>query len=257
VRALHSFLYEGQVSHARLDSVSHAFTYGLYMLYLDLDELPKLSLGPLFGVERARPLSFRRKDYLGASTGKSLDRVVRDKVEESLGRRPQGAIRMLTQVRSFGYAFNPVTFYYCFGRDEKLEAVAAEIINTPWKERHTYVLSAGGQGARASFAKAFHISPFQPMDQDYRWRFNAPGEELRVEMANQKDGRDVFHASLRLKRQPLTAKSLALAALHHPLIGWKVPFSIYFQALRLWVKRAPFYTHPTKIERRGDHAKLA
>jgi DUF1365 family protein len=247
-----SALFEGKVFHARSTPHPHSFTYGLYLLYLDLEELAELSLGPWFGLEKFRPLSFRRRDYLGGVG--DLKTSVLDRVESALGKRPAGPVRMLTQLRTLGYVFNPVTFYYCFAPDgENLEAVAAEITNTPWKERHTYVLAAEGKGARGEFQKAFHVSPFQPMAQRYRWAFTAPGETLKVDMVNEQEGRDVFRAGLKVQRKPLTSSALASVFFRYPLMGWKVPVAIYFQALRLWLKREPFYDHPQFEERRKHH----
>ena len=244
-----SAIYAGRVTHARRrsgGSKPHAFAYRLYMLYLDLDELPSLlaAPGPLragrFGL-----LSFARQDYLAGAP--SLAESARDRVERELGFRPAGPVRVLTHVRSLGYAFNPVSFYYCFAADgATLEAVVAEITNTPWKERHAYVLRATKGGAVASFEKRFHVSPFLPMEQRYRWAIGEPGEALRVEMVNEQGGEEVFRARLDLARAPLGAAALRRAALLSPLMAWKVHAAIYWQALRLWAKGTPFHAHPKK-----------
>lgn len=258
MRPTASALYEGRLTHARLEGPANTFTYGLYMLYLDLDELPSLALGPFFGQEKTRPLSFRRKDYLGGDSGLTLKEAVLREVAAHLGRRPEGPVRLLTQVRSFGYTFNPVSFYYCFAADGKeLEAVLAEITNTPWNERYRYVVEARDQKAHGAFPKAFHVSPFQPMEQFYRWDLTAPAADLRVNMVNERQGKPVFQASLIMERKPLTAASLNSAALRYPLMGWKVPFWIYAQALKLWLKRTPFYNHPSKVknERSVSHVQ--
>ena len=152
---------------------------------------------------------------------------------------------MLTQVRAFGYVFNPVSFYYCFDRDgESLRAVVAEITNTPWGERHRYVVRGTGAGAAARFPKAFHVSPFFPMTHTYDWTFAAPGERLAVGMTSEEDGRTVFQAGLTLARRPLSTGQLARVAVTLPLLGGLVHAAIYVQALRLWLKRAPFFPHP-------------
>jgi predicted NAD/FAD-binding protein/DUF1365 family protein len=221
-----SAIYEGTLSHAR-GAPPHAFAVDLRMLYLDLDELPTLRLGPW--------LSFRRRDYLG-DPARPLALAVADEVERQLGARPDGPIRALTQVRSLGYVFNPVTFYYCFDRRERVVAVAAEITNTPWSERHTYVVPRGG----GELDKRFHVSPFFPMSQRYRWKFSPPGDELTVEMENLEAERRTFRARLALRRRPLDRRAL----LTRPLMPWKVHASIYWQALRLFLKGAPFHGHP-------------
>jgi DUF1365 family protein len=240
----HSALYVGRVAHARRAPRPHAFRYGLYMLYLDLDELPALGLGWLFGVERPGLASFRRRDYLG-DPARPLREAVLDRVEAELGTRPTGPVRMLSQVRTLGYVFNPVTFYYCFAADGRsLEAVAAEITNTPWGELHTYVLRAVGDHAEASFAKAFHVSPFFPMEQRYHWRFSAPADELGVHMRSEQAGREVFRADLTLRRQPLERAGLARAVLRQPSMSASIHLAIYLQAFRLWCRRTPFFAHP-------------
>jgi hypothetical protein len=140
VTSLATAIYEGTIAHARRVPRAHAFSYRLYMLYLDLDEVPRL------GVR-----GFRREDILG-DPSRDLAAEVKDRVERELGFRPEGPVRLLTHVRSLGYVFNPVSFYYCFDRaGERLEAVVAEITNTPWGERHAYALRAGPAGVDAAF----------------------------------------------------------------------------------------------------------
>jgi DUF1365 family protein len=223
----------------------HSFRYGVYMLYLDLDELAGLSLFPVLGVERAAFSSFRRADYLGPAERPLKDAVL-DEVERALGKRPDGAVRLLTHVRTLGRAFNPVSFYYCFEASGGLSAVVAEITNTPWGERHAYVVPATSDTAAASFPKSFHVSPFLAMDHRYEWDLPAPTETLSVEMASEHAGREVFRARLGLVRHPLTRLALARRLALRPFMSLRVLAAIYLQALRLWRKRAPFYSHPEK-----------
>ena len=172
--------------------------------------------------------------------------AARDRVAAALGRRPAGPVRLLTHLRSLGYAFNPVSFYYCFAADGRtLEAVVAEITNTPWSERHAYVLPAAAGGAAAHLEKAFHVSPFFPMEQRYAWTFGVPGEALTVEMSNEEAGREVFRAHLALHRRAWSPRELWRATVRHPLMGWTVHAAIYLQAARLWLKRTPFHAHPS------------
>jgi len=235
VTSLASAIYSGTVAHARKAPRAHAFSYRMYMLYLDLGELPGLGLR-----------SFRRSDYLG-DPSRDLAAEVLDRVEAALGFRPAGPVRLLTHVRSLGYVFNPVSFYYCFDPDgETLRAVVSEITNTPWGERHAYVLPAGPQGADSSFDKAFHVSPFYPMEQTYRWSLGAPAGSLRVEMVNLEGGAEVFRAVLAMRRHAFSPAALRRATLLQPFMAWKVHAAIYWQALRLWVKGTPFHVHPAK-----------
>lgn len=217
------------------------------MMYLDLDELPALAGDHWYwSHEKANLVSFRRRDYLGPGA-LPLDQAVRDLVEEQTGQRPAGPVRLLTHLRTWGYLFNPVSFYYCFDSQQRLQAVAAQITNTPWGERHTYVLEAGA-ARRWTFAKAFHVSPFMPMDQTYDWRFSDPGASLRVHMESWQQAARVFDASLVLRRRPLSGPALRGMLWRHPLMTLRVSAAIYRQALALKAKGCPFHSHPKTQE---------
>lgn len=242
----HSAVYRGVVRHRRYGPRGRAFAYRLYMLYLDLDELPQAFAGRwLWGFESNRPFSFRRRDYFGPPD-QPLAQAVKARVAKELGFTPDGAVRMLTQVRAFGVRFNPVSVYYCFDRHDRLAAVLAEITNTPWLERHAYVLDARGHGPtlRARFTKRFHVSPFQPMQQEYDWLLEPPGPRLLVHMRNWQAGQVVHDATLALHRHAWSTRNLSASVLRHPAMTLKVVAGIYWQAARLWAARAPFYDHP-------------
>lgn len=249
--SLKSAIYTGCVRHRRFKPTGNAFSYSVCLFYLDLAEIPGIFRWPgVIGLNSSGLVSFRRKDYLGDSA-KPLDEQVRNKVQTETGHRPLGPIRMLTQLSYFGYCFNPVTFYYCFDAEgERVEYIVTEITNTPWHERHSYVLSCvgGREVEKFAFAKAFHVSPFMPMDIAYQWHFSAPAEKLMVHMENNKAGdtHHFFDASLTLKRSPLTSLRIIGAALLYPLMTFKTVALIYFQALKLWMKRVPFYPHTSK-----------
>lgn len=249
-----SSLYTGHIRHRRFGPRRNDFRYRIFLTYLDLAELPTLFDRRWFWSARRPALAwFRRKDYLG-DPALPLDTAVRDRIEAETGQRPTGPIRLLTHIRQFGYTFNPVSFYYVFdATGERLETVVAEITNTPWDERHAYVLRVteaervGAQVLRWQFDKRFHVSPFLPMDMRYDWRFSEPGDTLSVHMENWKDGEAQFDATLTLRRAPLTAGSLARALIAFPLVTFKVSLLIYWQALLLLLKRTPFFTHPDKL----------
>ena len=197
-----SCIYRGRVRHRRFRPVENAFSYWVYMMYIDLDELPDLFRGRwLWSAERPAPAWFRRRDYLG---------------------------------------------------DPNVETIVAEITNTPWSERHSYVLSEAMNRSdskrkkRFQFAKDFHVSPFLPMDMGYDWRFVDPSRELVVHMENIEKGATVFDATMHLSRREISGPALAKTLAFHPLMTWKVIAAIHWQALRLWWKRAPFYIHPSK-----------
>lgn len=249
-----SCLYTGHIRHRRFGPRRNAFRYRLFMACIDLTELPGVFDGRWFwSARRPAPVWFRRADFLG-DPAIPLDTAVRDLVAERLGRRPDGPIWLLSHLRYFGYNFNPVSFYYVFDRTgERLETVVAEITNTPWDERHAYVLAVadaaheGAQVLRWRFEKAFHVSPFMPMDMRYDWRFTAPGETLGVHMENWREGAPQFDATLTLRRRPLDGAQLARALLAVPFVTLKVSALIYWQALKLLLKRVPFFTHPKQL----------
>ena len=246
---LHSCLYTGSVRHRRFDAVGHAFTVRLYLAYLDLNELERaFARRWWWSARRPAPMRFRRRDYFGPPDQPLAD-CVRDAVAAKLGTRPTGAVRVLTNLRCFGYIFNPVSIYYCFDRHEQLVAVLAEITNTPWRERHHYVIGASQpeqRVLRATFEKQFHVSPFQPMGQQYRWALSPPGERLAVHMQNHQDDHKTFDATLAVTRHAWTTRNLSKAIFLHPCMAAKATCIIYWHAFRLWCKRAPFYRHPKK-----------
>lgn len=246
----HSAIYEGWVRHRRFRPARHLFGYRLFMMYLDLDELPGLfDRRWLWSARRLNLACFRRADHLG-DPRLPLDECVRQLVGDRSGRRPQGPIRLLTHLRYWGYGFNPVSFYFCFDRsDRDLETVVGEVNNTPWGEQHCYVLHRAMDSGPAPrkcyrFPKAFHVSPFMGMKQDYTWHFTAPGDRLRVHMDNREDGDRLFDATLLLRRREIGARSLARVLVQYPLMTAKVITAIHWQALRLWLKRCPVYPHP-------------
>lgn len=247
-----SCIFEGRVRHSRRLPVTHEFSYRVFMLYLDLDELPQLFENRwLWSDRRAAFARFRREDHLGDPT-LPLASAVRDLVQERTGRRPEGPIRLLTHLRYFGYGFNPVSFYYCFDRSgSDLETIIAEVNNTPWGEQHCYVLPIDKPAAKNAVyrfqpEKVMHVSPFMSMDVDYDWAFSPPSDNLNVFMANERDGERVFHASLLLHRREITGRSLARVLLQYPLMTLRVITAIHWQALKLWLKRCPLYVHPAK-----------
>ena len=255
-----SCLYEGRVFHRRLSPRPHAFALGMFQVYLDLEELDEVFRGRWFwSTRRPALVRFRREDYHGPREV-PLAEAVRDTLERELGERPPGPVRLLTHLRTWGYSFNPVSFYYAYEADgQTLHSVLAEITNTPWGERYSYALrSEDGRGVRSDFDKAFHVSPFFDIDQQYRWTFPLPDERLRVRMENREQGALVFEAGVDLERRPITGRSLARMLLRYPAMPAIGHAAIYWHALRLWLKRTPFFTHPAKrpalASRRGLHS---
>ena len=251
---MQSCIYEGRVRHSRNTPVKHDFRYRLFMMYLDLDELPTLFQKRWFwSTSRPALARFHRGDHLG-DCDRSLSDCVRDLVAAETGYRPEGPIRLLTNLTYFGYGFNPVSFYYCFAADGRMvDFIVAEVNNTPWGEQDCYVLSCNADSRRGAAwrfrpHKKMHVSQFMPMEVDYDWALAQPGKRLSVYMANSRDGERFFDAAMLLRRSEIGAWSLASALLRYPLQTVKIIITIHWQALRLWLKRCPVYAHPGKTQ---------
>jgi DUF1365 family protein len=245
---MRSGIYEGTIRHRRFRTRTHEFTYRVAMAYVDLDEVGELAGGTLV---RPRPglVRFRRADYLGDPAVPLAD-AVRALVAQRLGTEPGGPIRLLTHLRSLGHCFNPVSFYYCFAPDgERLEAIVAEVTNTPWGERHAYVLPRGEHDTKVlggGFDKRLHVSPFMGMDQRYAWKAPAPGETLSVHIESTEDGRRAFDATLGLRRRPFSRRALADITVRYPAATLRMLALIYAHAVALKLKGVPVQPHPTQ-----------
>lgn len=247
-----SAVYRGRVRHRRLLPHAHSFSYPVAYLYLDLDEIDRVfALSPFWSAGRRNIAEFRRGDYHG-DPATPLSDAVRDTVFARTGRRPTGPIRLLSHARYFGHCFNPVSFYYCYADDgTTLDMIVAEITNTPWKERHSYVLTAAdaerhGSALHFSFDKRFHVSPFLPMDRHYDWRFQAPDQHLRVHMDVSRNGEREFDATVVLEREPMSRAALHRLLWRYPMMTLQVVAAIHWQAFIIWCKQNPVYDHPGK-----------
>jgi DUF1365 family protein len=259
-----SAVYEGTIRHRRFEPIDHAFRYRLFLMYLDLGELPEvLDPYPLFSARRAAPARFRRGDFMG-DPGRPLDECAREAVAAATGSRPAGPVRLLTGLRYFGHSFNPVSLYYCFDEaGERVDAVVADVQNIPWGERHPYVLARGGRRGTVlseDLEKTFHVSPLMGMDQTYSFRASEPGESLAVhiesrprESAPDRDmgGRartrrtaKTFDATLNLRRRELSRRTLTTLLARYPAMSLQTVAKIYAQSLRLKLKGARYHPHP-------------
>lgn len=240
---MESGLYEGIVAHERLTPLHHRFQYRIFLAYLDLAELPGLLSAGVISGRTWGLAAFRRADHLG-SAEEPLEETIRTLVRNQMGREPTGPIRMLAQLSCLGTSFSPLSLFYCFGpRDGELRAVVAEVSNTPWRERHAYVVP--GNGSEQRLAKEFHVSPFMSMEMEYVFRFEKPGDNLRVEIENHARDRCLFRAVLSLRRHELTRRNVRRMTLRYPLQPLRITAAIYFQAFQLWRRRCPYYPHPS------------
>ena len=247
---MHSALYQGTIRHRRFSPAAHEFSYTMFMAYLDLAEIDEAFRGRwLWSASRPALARFRRADHFG-DPAVPLDESVRALVAEKTGRRPDGPVRLLAHLAYFGWCFNPVSFFYCFDKTgRRVETVVAEVSNTPWLEKHLYVLDrraskSDGDAMLFRLRKEFHVSPFMGMDQEYGWTFRDPGKWLSVHMENFERGGKIFDATMSLGRRELTGPALALALARWPFLTLKVVGAIHWQALKLWLKRVPVFTHP-------------
>ena len=253
---LQSHIYEGTIRHRRFRPAVNSFRYRIFFMYLDLAELPEVfDCHPFWSYDRFNLAWFRRRDHFG-NPQIPLEEAVRDLVEKETGSRPQGPIRLLTHLRYFGHCFNPASFYYCFDTTgQRVETIIVEIHNTPWREVHCYVLPAQrsehplSNWRRHRFEKGFHVSPFIDMNIHYDWRFRIPGNKLNVHMIDYQNGSRLFDASLALEKRVLNHQSLTRVLFHYPLLTVRVLFLIYWQALRLVIKKVPIFTHPNKLRK--------
>ena len=249
-----SCIYEGQVRHRRFIPRSHEFNYRLYMMYLDLDELPILFNRFWFWSARSFNLAwFRRSDHFGDARV-PLKQAVRNMLYERTGIKCDGPIRLLTHCRYFGFGFNPVSFYYCYDKDDThVEHIIAEVNNTPWGEQYCYLLcesdnemEIAGPFSHKRYRpiKDFHVSPFMSMNIQYDWSFNQPDRRLTVHMQNFENADKLFDATLDLEYRPISSNTMARVLIQYPVITLKVVAGIYFEAIRLVFKRIPFCDHP-------------
>ncbi len=244
-----SCIFKGLVSHRRFQPRSNSFSYQLFMLYLDLDELDTVFDRYWFwSSKRFSPAWFRRKDHLFDSNIDIRDEI-KNIVKSKTGKNPEGPIRLLTHLRYFGYCFNPISLYYCFDRqDSKIEYIVAEVHNTPWNERHCYVLANNqndGNQKKMCFKKdkTFHVSPFMDKNMVYEWTLTEPNELLLVNIKNMRGSNKLFDATLNLKRAPINSFELASVLIGFPFMTVKIIALIYYQALKIWLKKIPYVPH--------------
>ncbi|MGJ7511109.1 DUF1365 domain-containing protein [Variovorax sp. GT1P44] len=251
----HCALYTGSVVHQRSGATRHRLRYRMFSLLIDLDELPQLEKRlRLFSVNRFNLFSLHERDY-GARDGCSL----RAHVERQLAAShlaAGGAIRLLSMPRILGYAFNPLSVYFCHHPDGGLQAILYEVNNT-FGERHSYLIPVPESERHAerlaqTCAKQFHVSPFLAMEMAYRFRIDPPrADRERLQIAVTAEGPEgvVLAAGFDARRHALNDAMLARVFLTHPWLTLKVAGAIRWEALRLWLKGARLHRRPPVPER--------
>lgn len=240
--ALKSAIYEGEVYHARLTPKKHAFKYKVFMLYLDLSETDNVfSQSRLWGASALSLARFNPKDFY-TQNNLSISDSIKALVQEKLGFYPSGTVRILANLRYFGYIMNPLVMYYCYDKSGDLVAMVAEVNNTPWNEKHPYVLDCRENTDKNHhvFKKEFTVSPFNPIDMTYHWTSNTPCDALNIHIENTQKKDLIFKASLALTRVEITPKVLRQYLILYPFFTVKVITAIYWQALKLYLKGVPF-----------------
>lgn len=256
--SLQSALYVGRVRHQRFRPKPHALDYRVFWMLLDLDEIDALAArSRLFSRNSFNLYSFRDADY-GDRSGRPLKEQAADALVTAGIDWDDGPVRLLTMPRILGYAFNPISTYFCYDRDGTLRATIYEVHNT-FGEIHSYVAPAGDEACplRQEAEKRFHVSPFMGLAMRYTFQVEPPGERVSIAI----DGHDaegrLIAASLSGRRQPLDDATLLRLLATHPLLTLKVTAAIHWQALRLLAKRIPWRTHPVPPEHPFSKGRVA
>jgi uncharacterized protein len=245
---MESGIYTGTLRHRRLSPARHEFTYPLFMVFLDIDQLPKLmKVSPLAGYNRWNWVSYHERDHFGNAAKTLRERMGRDAQQKGVA-VPDGRVFLLTHLRYLGYNFNPVSFFYCYDRQDRLQTILAEVNNT-FGETQNYWLTPSvehpaGDNKRYRFPKTFHVSPFLKLGHEYDWTFTPPSESLITQSVSYEDGREIFDSTLKLERREWSRSELHRALIRFPWMTAKVIAAIHWQALRLLIKRVPVVPHP-------------
>ncbi len=245
-----SAIYTGTLRHRRFKPVSHEFTYPVFMTFLDIDRIPELmDVSPVSSYESWNWASFAERDHLGDPSLSLRERIAADAMRAGVP-FADGPIFLLTNLRYLGYTFNPISLFYCYRKTGELQSVLAEVNNT-FGESRNYWLSPANQLPAANSLhyrcpKTMHVSPFMPMELDYDFILTPPAESLVAHMNTLDNGTVNLDATLTLERHEWSANALHRALISHPWMTAKVITSIHWQALRLYLRKVPVFTHPDR-----------
>jgi DUF1365 family protein len=245
---MESGIYSGSLRHRRFFPAVHEFTYPLFLAFLDIDQLPQLmKVSPLAGYNRRNWVSYQERDHFGDPTKSLRERMLQEAQRKDIV-LPEGRIFLLTHLRYLGYTFNPVSFFYCYDRERRLQVIMAEVSNT-FGEAENYWLTPSiqrhaGENKKYRFPKTFHVSPFMKLGHEYEWTFTPPGERLITQCISHERGQAIFDSTLKLERREWSRAELHRALVRFPWVTGKVIAAIHWQALRLFFKRVPVVSHP-------------
>lgn len=278
-------VFEGVVTHERFTPKQHRFSYKLFYLLIDLDQIDQLGrLSTLWSVNKTNLVQFKYSDYMhyrqeNASIANKgdLKTAVIDVIFDQTKENFNGKIFLLSNLRYWGYCFNPVSYYFCFDKNGNLQYIVDEVTNTPWKERHHYVHKAvhkavdnvtrkelshvnhsqtnnnTSSNITFKFEKTFHVSPFMPMNMFYKTTYVLDNNKILIHMdlfknskreVDSREKNKIFFATMNLQGKPLTKTIATVLPFKFPFQCSKIIMSIYWQALKLWIKRVPFISHP-------------
>ena len=231
-------LYDTRISHVRTTPLRNAFTYRSYQWLVDVDRLPLLPVG-LGGLAR-----FEARDHLGdpgATLRANIDGYLATEGIDLAG----GRVLLLTNARTFGYVFNPLSVYWCFDASGQLVCVVAEVHNT-YGERHCYLLRTDERG-RARTDKAFYVSPFYPVDGEYQMTLPVPTDHLALTITLHRGEGRPFVATVRGRRRRASTVAVLQAAARLPLVTLAVAARIRVQGVKLWLRRLPVAPRPSHV----------
>jgi len=238
--AIQSAIYQGTVFHRRFVPKAHAFSYKIFLMWINLDEVEQLAATVKgFSCSKWAPIRYKRQDYYG-EPDKPLKSCILEKMSHMAEQNLDGEVYLLSQMRTFGLYFSPVNFYYLRQKNGTFSHVLAEVSNTPWNERHCYLVDLAKQ---QDSQKAFHVSPFNPMDMQYKWAISQPEQSLQLTLSCHQETKH-FVANINMSRLEMNSKNLFNVLVSIPSMTIKTVFGIYWQALKLFLKGVPVYAHP-------------